>query len=115
MEYPPPRLVGNEPEPDDDSKAGHDAGRRADRDADPDAEGLPPTIKLPDRLAFARDQHLARVASNGIGLVVLLLLWLVVPGRYPKLLLFLALLMGTLLLSNLLRWRIARQAADRGH
>jgi hypothetical protein len=89
-----------------------------DQAPDPDAIGLPPGVELPDAATFKRDQLWSWVVSNGVGFGILLAIWLL-TGLERNFLLFLVVLLGLTLLTNIIRWASmaaeVRRRANRTH
>lgn len=77
-------------------------------DADPDAQGLPPHIQLPDRHHYMRSQFRARALLCAVGLVIVGAFWFANRGTsaiYP----WCFALVGVTLLVTLFRlWRVSR-------
>lgn len=82
------------------------------RDSDPDAEGLPPHITLPDRNLYKRSQFRARTVLCVLALIVVGAFWFANRGAsivYPV---CFALVTLTLLVTLFRLWRISRLVAS---
>lgn len=76
---------------------------------DPDAEGLPPEIKLPGRAEYRYNAVKAMTMTNAVSLAVIVGLHLFNP-QHPRLLVACAAIVGVFLLFNVYRLFVARRA-----
>jgi hypothetical protein len=78
---------------------------------DPDAEGLPIDVALPDRASFGRGQAWAFMIVSLVGFVLLLLWWWWQPDQ--RFVLYLAMAVAAACVFNVARWLLNRRGSRR--